>query len=507
MRTNKIIIAFVTLALLIGFSGRRVANSQSEVAWVPKSRIPEYLDDTFPPVMVADQNNTVYAFASQWVGDESPQVAIIFRRWTKSGGWTPPIDVLLSPSGDAILYDAYLDPWGIVHVIFRGGNARNSSVYYARAPIQDAGRASSWSAPLLISTGAVAPGSGAISGDGQGHLVIIFGGARDGLGIYEAQSADSGLTWNDPTSLFFTFDSQLIPFSAQLSRDHTGRIHAVWNVVSSQGVDQSAHYASYDGTTGVWSEPMMLDERIEKDDYFGPSFPAIASGSTHLAVMYNSGNPFSGGEVPAGRPVQRVRLSPDFGTSWNSPTNPFPRHLGRSGSHALAVDSTGSIHAVFIQRTEGSVNGEFRVVGGLWHSQLQNGVWSEPTLFDLGEMSGHDLSAVISQGNVLLVTWREDPGTGEEGVWFTYAPLDAPALPAAPPQVMTITAAQPTATVTARPAVPTATPMAVAFSAEPPATTPSISGDPARPLIYGLIPVLLILIAVIAIRQFSLRRR
>jgi hypothetical protein len=41
--------------------------------------------------------------------------------------------------------------------------------------------------------------------------------------------------------------------------------------------------------------------------------------------------------------------------------------------------------------------------------------------------------AVVSQGNVLLVTWRSDPGLMGNGVWYSEKVLDAPELPLAMP--------------------------------------------------------------------------
>jgi hypothetical protein len=218
--------------------------------------------------------------------------------------------------------------------------------------------------------------------------------------------------------------------------------------------------------------------------------------------MYNSGNPDDNGQVNEGRPVQRVLHSEDGGETWSDPGSPFPRHLGRSGSHALDVDSAGVVHAVFIQRIEPVDVERYAPIGGLWHSEYENGRWSEPELVDLGEFSGHDVQAVVSQGNNLLVAMREDPGVARKGVWYTSTYLNIPELPVSIPPTPS-----PTPTIT-----PTQTPLAIASTPTPALVTSSVmrqdgippgaSNNPARPILIGLLPVIMILLGTVFVFQF-----
>ena len=85
----------LTIALWISIgAGIGAVQAQQPIHWSPVQQVPGYLDDTLPPYMVADQNRTIHAFASQWVGeDEERQKAIVYRQWTEADGWTNPIDV------------------------------------------------------------------------------------------------------------------------------------------------------------------------------------------------------------------------------------------------------------------------------------------------------------------------------------------------------------------------------------------------------------------------------
>lgn len=218
--------------------------------------------------------------------------------------------------------------------------------------------------------------------------------------------------------------------------------------------------------------------------------------------MYNSGNPDDNGQVNEGRPVQRVLYSEDGGETWSDPGSPFPRHLGRSGSHALDVDSAGVVYAVFIQRIEPADVERYAPIGGLWHSEYENGRWSEPELVNLGEFSGHDVQAVVSQGNNLLVAMREDPGVARKGVWYTSTFLNTPELPVSIPSTPS-----PTPTIT-----PTQTPLAIASTPTPALVTsdvmrqdgiqPGASNNPARPILIGLLPVIIILLGTVFVFQF-----
>jgi len=402
--------------------------AQQTGGWEPDRKVPGYSHDTFTPVLVADQNRTVHAFASQWVDYGERQLVIVYRQWSLSGGWTKPVDILLSPAGEAQIQGAFLDSSGIMHVIFWAGSAQNAFIYYSRAPVSSADQSSAWSPPIAVGERAVEPVSASLSGDAQGNLIVIYNGNVDGTGVYEVHSKDSGDTWSKPQSVFISDDAELVPYSIRLYPGQANQLHAAWNMVTGLGVDNSLYYARYDMMQEEWAKPVMLNKRIELQDYFGPSFPSLVDNGEDVVIMYNNGNPFTSRPVAAGRPVQMVSISNDGGQTWKDPVVPFYRLVGRSGEHSLAVDSNNVVHALFTQRIEYTVDGVNREIGGMWHSSYQDGIWSDPDRF-ITTYSPHDVRAVVSQGNVLLVVWRQDPGQGSHGIWYSYTMLDSPELP------------------------------------------------------------------------------
>ncbi len=493
---RRITVGIFLLMLVGGYSPSVLAAPQIQ-EWTPDARVPGYLDDTFTPFLVADQNRTVHAFASQWVYDQYRRKAVVYRQWSLKGGWTKPVDILLMPTGDAEVIGVFLDPNGVMHVIFMSGEARNAAVYYSKAPAYHADQALAWSPPLMIGEGIFEIGSAAISGDEKGNLIVIYSGNVDGNGIYVVYSKDGGETWTLPEPLFFTPSASLVPFSLRLFRGPQGQIRAAWNVVTSLGEDESLYFASYDPAEEQWSKPIELDNRIDIPGYFGPSFPAIVDNGRNIIIMYNGGNPFSDRPVDLGRPIQRVRISANGGATWNEPMDPFPFHVGRSGEHALVLDGSGNAHALFVQRIESTnEEGEYSIIGGIWHSVFQNGAWTNPTRL-VTTYAPHDVRAVVSQGNVLLVVWREDPGAGQHGVWYSYTLLDVQELPIVPlPTAQLITPFAQQALETPL-AIPTPTLLFETDSLEKGGPPPGLITNPAASLFAGILPALLVITAVV----------
>jgi hypothetical protein len=497
----RLAILVITLLIVISTSNFAVMAQQPN-QWSPWQQIPDYLDDTLPPYLVADQNRTVHAFATQWVKDDLDPKAIVYRQWTLAGGWTKPVDILLSPEGEAQIHGAFLDQAGMMHVIFRGGDVQSPNIYYSRAPLASADRAPAWSIPELVGENVLNPSSAALTGDGKGNLIIIYNGNSAGNGVYAVQSSDAGDSWSDPIPVFLTYDLEVIPYYLRIHMGQSGQLHSVWSVVNAKGNTILAYYAKLDVIRQQWNEPIVLAEESVGDlgpGTFGPSYPVVAEtgNGDKIVVAYNS----NGGPPTNGRPALWVRLSRDKGQTWTEPTRPFPRHVGLSGEHDLVIDGNGIVHVLFIQRIEQQVMGGYSAIGGIWHSELRGNQWTEPDRFSTGN-AGYDVHAVISQGNVILVTWRDDPGSGQDGVRYSLTTLKVPELPVVPVPTL--------------PATPTATPLPTATPSVILTPTPSsrltvvrqggaataVTSNPAGPFVIGVVPVILVLAGIVFMYQF-----
>ncbi len=497
MKIHSRLALILILSLLLASPFTEPARAEPTKGWSSDAQVPGYLDGTFPPVLLADHNRTVHAFASQWVENDGRRHAIVYRQWSLKGGWTRPMDIILTPDGEAFVLGVYMDEADRIHALVEFSSRNFSNVYYTSAPAEEADSAGAWSTPILLA-GPLAAESAAITGDGQGNILIIFSGMSDGSGAYYMLSSDSGETWSQPASFFLTYDPNLLAYSLHLSLASNQHIRATWNVLTSLGVDKSLYFADFNLTTAAWSTPVELDTKVEDEDYFGPSFPELVDTGKQIVIMYNGGNPFMDRPVKPGRPVQEVMLSSDGGTTWNGPSVPFPYHVGRSGSHAMVLDGAGVPHALFVQRIESNEGGQYSVIGGIWHSAFRGGTWTKPERL-VTTYTPHDLHAVVSQGNLLLLVWREDPGIGKHGVWFSYNILDAPELPVVPlataPMNVTI---QPTPASAELEPTPTRISNIILKGSSP----SNWQTNPAFPIIVGILPAILIVIGVLAAFHF-----
>jgi hypothetical protein len=409
-------------------------------------------------------------------------LVIMYNRWTLQEGWTALIDVLLPPlKNQARLMDAYLDQAGIIHLVFVGGDNTEANLYYAYVLATQADQAPAWSTPLLVAEGPNDPSVAAIAGDDQENLVIIYSGKQAGWGLYNLYSSDNGRTWSEPEPSFLTYD-ELFPFILEVAPGESGLIHTIWDVRNIGGQGRQINYANLRLADRQWSDPVRL---AEVDSGYGVLQPTVVEYQDQVFVAYS-------GVV--------IQQSADGGRIWSPPLKPF-RQTGINGVMSFVVDSKDRLHFLWAQRISGSPD-----IHGVWHSVWQEGRWTEPEAVVSGpsvpDMTGnkafdpYDVRAVASQGNVILATWRSDPGLNGNGVWYSYYQLeDAPELPVVPlPSQAPIQAAPAVeAIVEPESVAPTATATVVASPANTgtgqPAVTSFLIDNPAGPLIAASVSV------------------
>jgi hypothetical protein len=508
MKVNRKIIRVLLFAFLlysIAFGTRSIpVLAQNPPGWSAQQRIPGYNNDTNPPVLIADQNRTVHAFTSQQVGDNGKEIAVVYSQWTPEQGWTDPVDILLSPiKNEARLLSVFLDKTGLFHVIFFGGDNIEANIYYSQAPAIKAGQVSAWSKPELVGESALNPEDGVIIGDDNGYLVIVYSGTRNGNGLYAIYSTDGGNTWSNPESIFMTNDDILYPFDSQVYYEQLGQVYIVWSVYNSAGNGASVYYSKYDIGQGKWTDPFQLATGVG----LGVGLPDVIKIQGDVIVTYydSSAN------------AQWMVQSSDEGQTWTEPVRIAPLHIGRNGAVSLALDSKNVLHLLFGERIPGTGGPD---IHGMWHVLWENGRFSEaeavvsgPLVTDSQGDKSFDpyaASAVIVQGNILLDTWRTDPGpqSKSNGVWYSFTTLDAPELP-----ISTLAAPQSTQSVPPTPTlerfISTPTPT-IKFLQEgstgdsSPGNAASLN-QPALSLGTGLIPATLF-ITIIVIISFARRQ-
>ncbi len=488
-------IAFLAISIQpASFSLAQTGGGQVGV-WSPQQRIPDYDNESFPPFLVADQNRTVYAFNTQ--SDGNNLQAIFVRKWTLMQGWTPPVDIILSPmAGAPVISGAFFDKTGIIHLVFFAGNEQYGAFFYTKAPANQADLSPAWSKPEIIGDNSLGIGS-AFTGDDHGNLFLVYGGKTDGIGLYGTVSTDGGSSWSNPALITLMEDTTYLPNGTQLAVDPQGNLHAVWSEVDPIGIDQVVYYARLDSNHLHWSQPYALARRDPGD--YKAAWPSIISYDRSLMVIYQDSNPAT----------RYMRRSFDGGNTWTAPVRLWP-HVGEYRWADLLVDSSNTLHVIL-----GNRNGE--CCHGMWHGVWQGDQWSDLEPIVIGPKTlQFDPSApksIIVQGNVLLATWWTDTGGGpRNGVWYSYTVLDAPELPLQP-----LSQNRPKAAMQAVPMlvteaptftpVPTPTPIPIALNqlGSKSAQGPALD-NPSTPVIASLLPVSLLIIVLFIMRTANRRQ-
>lgn len=476
------------------------ALAQNSLQWAPPERIAGYEDSTWTPYLVADSNRTVHVFASMLLdggslNEQSTMRAVVYRQWTREGGWTQPNDILLPPiKQEARIQGALLDETGTIHVIFYAGDENEANIYYTQAPLTSAGSATAWSTPRVVGPFSNINNSAVLVSNRQGTMYIIYSGEIDGKGLFVTNSNDQGITWSDPMSLASTDDEELTPYDLQAYVDTRHNIHLVWTVHNKTGNTRAIYYATLQMGLESWSAPT----EVEYVDDLPAGEPSIIEYNGELFLIHHSASPEG---------VTRfMRRSTDGGRTWSDKVRLFP-HVGSNGPASLVIDSSNVLHMFFGNRVtiEGIIN------QGMWHSTWRDGRWTTPEAVVAGpsrdDFDPSLANAVVSQGNTILLTWMTDPGKPERGTFYSYAVLGTPEYPVT---ALPVSADGAVITVTTNPVAPTPTSeneptmsppatMVVSPTAWPTAAQPVRQDSPTTLLVLGLSPtILLIVLLVIA---------
>lgn len=485
---NKIKLALI-LGLLIVNGIHQISSAQEAQGWTPARRIPGLSDDVWTPYLVVDQNQTVHAFVSDRVGEEGSIKAILYSRWSRDQGWSLPVDILLSPHHEARVKGAFLDTEGVMHVVFFGGEDYNAEIYYSQAPAVSADQAQAWSQPIIVGKEAITPDEAAIAGDSQGNLHIVFGARQDGNSLYSVHSSDGGQTWSEPVPVFLTQSDVLWPSHLQIYVDFKANLHAVWSVADFTGNGLANYYAKFEAGTSDWTEPIVLAHAINSE----ADTPSIIEYNDELFVIYHND-----------RPTTRwMRRSQDGGQSWSEPVRLF-EHVGSNGAAALVVDGSNKLHMFFGNRV-----GDFPETHGMWHSEWINGRWNAPEAIVSGQATvGFDparASATVSQGNLILVSWMQEPGQinrgTANGAWYSYLSIESEELPIVP--LPTASLAMQSILIDSGSVLSQETPEPVQTKVNIPSSVQTFdsvpSPNPMRQILVGIFPAMVLLLVFIII--------
>lgn len=482
---NRVKSLAVFALVLVLLASEHPALAQQPTTWQTPQWIPGLVDTTPEqyPVFVTDPTGRLHVFHSQIVGGV---YAIVYSYWTVGTGWAEPVDIVMAPFGHARLIGAVLSDSGMMHLAFWGGEVPNQDIYFTSASLDQVGKATAWSEPVLIGPDALAYTNGALVSDGKDYFVALYSGDLFGHGLYSVTSSDGGATWTEPVPIFITIDSML-PLELRAIINAENQVHAVWSHVDEvTGNSQEIFYSRLDYGEAEWLDAKMLARASE----FYAYLPTIYEYEGELFVIFHN-------NLPTSRYMMR---SADHGDTWTAPVRLF-EHEGSNGAAALVTDSNNQMHMFFGNRVGTPP------IHGLWHTKWTGSSWTIPEAVVSGPQvlsgangeEGFDpatAQAIIIRGNLLFVVWRHDPMGGPIHIWYTYRYLDAPELPAGTlavptPTATTIPKALPLSQIT-----PTLRPT---FPPDVPLSTGSESLN--QSIMFSLAPVFFLVVVILVIQS------
>ena len=507
---TKIRLVLYCLSLLITITicnDGGAVYAQKSLGWAPHDKIPDYLEDTeIPPFLIADKNKTVHAFNSQPfdLEKEGSTSVVVYRTWTVDKGWTHLNDIIHDSTGNNIfLLNVYYDEVNYaVHLVMEiSGN-----IYHSSALLALAGNAAMWSQPSLVGQKASSPMHGAIVLDGEGNLVVLYGGNYEGNGLYTVYSEDKGETWSEITPIFLTNDSEHVTHGVQLLKDSNNTIHAVWNVFNENGIGISGRYTQLPTGKDVWSKPMEVDKYDGSG--LGIKFGYLAEFENKILLTYYSG------DARNKLNTNWWRISNDGGLSWSNPKLLSTNHVGTNGPASVVIDSENRAHLFYGQRSGAKSH-------GIWHTTWNGHEWihrfpvvSGPQIVDRINKTGFDPTrarAVMIGGNLLLVTWGTDGKAGSNGGWYSHTIVDSPEIPIEPLPIPTSSPTViPTIIPSIAPAKATATPTPTTVLKAKEDMSPLVQilqTNPIMPLVATLVSTATIISSLVVIAHLCLNRQ
>jgi len=496
------IISLILLGVLTLASWKASSGASAQIGvWTEPVNISQTSTTSWFPDLAVDSQGNVHAVWCQTTFDPENGEArehVFYSMWDGQT-WSTPNDIV-PPSADIIRNAIAADQSGNLHMLFGGSAVSVLSTSYQKAPAGKARSASSWSTSHRLSQGVSYMGDIAV--DSKGVIHVIFDDTQCAgvtkaeacyTDIFYRRSTDGGQTWSYPINLFRSLATG--SSRAQLEIDSNDTLYVTWDEgwdrISGKGVPIYGGFTFSTDRGETWAPVASV------------SYPE----STNLQLTVGSDG--SGGVMLVWRATSRDEIfyqwSSDGGNSWAPPAvmpGVFARRWsGPFDMYDMATDSGGHIHLMVVGRLSPEEDRP-----GVYHLEWDGTSWSPPTAIYWGAGFPEYPKIVISEGNQLHIAWfvRETLWEGGNNeVWYSSSQS---ASPAQTPVPLPTSTPPPTATPLA-----TATPTATPYPTLAPSGTALPDGiytesDELLRLLIGLAPVLILAMAIFAIRSAWLRR-
>lgn len=476
-------IVFLTLLLT------SVASAQGAgTPWTQPYRLSSQAGQVGDQIMFADPFGYVHLIWPE-TGLMADQTVLYYSRFDGET-WTVPTDILLIPPAATI--SATFDLDGLLHLLFTRGD--NGTIYYTKASIQDAISAQAWQKPKPLGLSARQI-SFKVDSIGVFHL-LYSGYEQNAPGIYYIYSDDDGQTWSKPVWLDPDIPPDMAPSQIQLELGEENSLHAAWLYWDQEFMGRWIRYANSFDQGQSWSAPFTIDDSEAGSGELRLPWPSMAVNGNEVHLIW-------AGDVETHR---EHRFSSDLGRTWNQAVFVFGDLHGGALGHGLALDTLGRMHFL----------GQIRWPQGIYHAYWSQGRWSIPNMIYLiaqndaeeqGErIHAHRVRVAIRTGNQMVVTFTTSPSDPQSILYAMHMTMaDVPALDIARLPEQTPAPTIDSGLGSASPMPPTESPTGIPnpdtiLDSEAPRENQPSSG-----LMWGILPVVLLVAGVVIVRYLFRR--
>lgn len=499
------LIGLLSIAMLLSMADAAAAFADTRGWSRPQEISPDGQSSWFPDLAV-DVTGRVHLV---WSAGKAGYDQVYYTASDDGVAWGPINDIAARPqtAGSEVTRPSVLiGEDGLFHLSYR-----DTRVYYAHAPVQQAFSVAQWSSADQVSQADAGYFSRLAQDEGgRLHLVLTENVPTEDCPIcfhvFYRWSDDNGDTWSRPQDIAPLPTGSAKP---QLLVDADQNIHVVWE--SGRG----GTYGQLEGQTEVmyagswnrgatWGEPVKLAPR---NGSMSKNIALASDPQGNLVVAWL--------RTPADRIYFQV--SKDAGHSWSRPEvigalwGGWSIYQSRLDDYSMATDSSGYVHLVVVGRPTPDETG-LSLIQVEWDGRT----WSEPEVIASYEGDAPEWPRVaIGLGNQVHVVWfvREEEhiwqsDLGQYKVWYTRGLADAPALP--PAALPTL--ASPVPTHSAAISLPTVSPAPTptALWSNTPITTGmgnaiKSEADELTVVALSLAPAVLLLAAIVVVARLQRR--
>ena len=269
---------------------------------------------------------------------------LYLKKSTDNGATWTPSKRLTWMSGDAYMAAMAINGYGYLYLVWYDDTPGNDDLYFKKST--DGG--ASWSASQRLTWTAGASRRPQIAADSFGHLHVVWNEeTAGGWEICYKKSTDGGDSWLANKRITWTGGASAYP---RIAADSSGYLHVIWKEELAANAEIFTKKSTDNGDT--WTTNKRLTWNA--GDSWSPAMAMSSSGDIH--VVWDD-------DTPDNREIY-YKKSTDGGDAWTANTRASSTS-GASSYAAIAVDSSGHLHVVWMDDTPGNWE--------IYHCQSTNG--------------------------------------------------------------------------------------------------------------------------------------